>query len=207
VADPKNLLPVIDRFKTGRAIEKIVTVTVVDADLWEARDMLGALFFHQIESADVVILNKIDLVDIDRVEELVKGVREIVGGSAVIPALYGRIDLGDIVSEERRSADAPGALPRGGGSQGERGYVSLSFIEERPIDHDRFLRFLDAAPFNLFRIKGPVFFGDGTRLLNYVGGKIDWSDWGEEKKTRLSLIGWEVDEGALMKQLADCVVP
>ena len=44
-------------------LEKIVTV--LDADLWEGREYFGRLFYNQLETAHLILLNKVDQVDED----------------------------------------------------------------------------------------------------------------------------------------------
>ena len=38
-------------------------ITVLDADFWEARENFGRLFYNQLDAANLILLNKVDLID------------------------------------------------------------------------------------------------------------------------------------------------
>ena len=52
---------------------------------------------------------------------------------------------------------------------------------------------------------GPVRFRDRTVLVNYVGGKKEWSAWDGENETCLVFIGWSVSEEETMQKLKNCL--
>ena len=73
------------------------------------------------------------------------------------------------------------------------------------MDEPALNRFLDAVPWQVFRIKGPVRFPDRTVLLNFAAGQWSWDKWGGEPETRLVLIGWQIEEEQLKPELEKCV--
>ena len=54
-------------------------------------------------------------------------------------------------------------------------------------------------------MKGPVRFHDRTVLVNYVGGKFGWADWGGAQETRLAFVGWKVDGQETIGKLRNCI--
>jgi len=74
------------------------------------------------------------------------------------------------------------------------------------MDEICFKKFIDALPWEMFRIKGPVRFENRMVMLNFVGGKAEWSNWEGEPDTRLAFIGWGVYEEEILRQLQDCLL-
>ena len=85
-------------------------------------------------------------------------------------------------------------------------FVSFSFRNSGILDEVRFKTFIRNLPWELFRIKGTVRFADRLELLNFVGGKSEWSPWKGEAETRLAFIGWKIDEQQTLKDLKRCLV-
>lgn len=61
VADPLDILTVLELPEFNAQLKKVKVVTIVDADFWGAREFFGPLFYSQIKVADLILLNKIDL--------------------------------------------------------------------------------------------------------------------------------------------------
>jgi hypothetical protein len=47
---------------------------------------------------------------------------------------------------------------------------------------------------------------DRVVMLNFVGGKSNWTPWDEEPETRLAFVGWEVSEEIILRKLRECVL-
>lgn len=86
-----------------------------------------------------------------------------------------------------------------------KGFVAFHFIDNKPLDEARFNAFLKDVPWELFRIKGPVRFSDGTVLLNFVAGTTNWENWDGDKRTRLVFVGWRINAGEIIQRLKTCV--
>jgi hypothetical protein len=41
-------------------------------------------------------------------------------------------------------------------------------------------------------------------MLNYVGGKSEWTVWDGAPETRLVFIGWQINEAETIKNLKKC---
>ncbi len=221
VADPVAVLEALgDKAFEGR-LHLHRMVTVLDVSFWAAREVFGPVFFNQLREADLVLLNKIDTVDPETIPHVLKEIHEDIPDIRIVPTIYCRIEP-DLLFEgegrESRSPEAPTPplvqletqVDADGDLQvdhpgGSPHFISFSFEETRPLTQTCVNNFLKTLPWALFRIKGPVRLDEGTLLLNYVGGNTEWSPWkGSEASTRLAFVGWDVDEGVILKELEDC---
>lgn len=230
VADPESVSRVIADadFKDDVEIYKIITV--MDAECWKVRDVFGTLFFRQLKQADTIIFNKTDLLEKDEIPQYLKEIHEVIPGSQVIPAVNCGIEpevvwlesaasgLGKNISDENHRE-----LHRfeheifpfydhetGTGSHQEkiyadRNFVTFSFSESSPLDETAFNRFVQEMPWELFRLKGTVNFGERTVMINSVGGKTEWTPWEDFSKTRLACVGWNIDPNELLAKLKACI--
>ena len=84
-------------------------------------------------------------------------------------------------------------------------FVTFSFQDSGIFDEACFKNFIDQLPWECFRIKGTVRFADRLKMLNFVGGKREWSPWEGEAETRLTFIGWKIDKQQTLKDLKRCL--
>lgn len=90
------------------------------------------------------------------------------------------------------------------------GFTSVSFVSEEPLSIRKFQYFLDnQLPDNIFRGKGILWFDESPkRHIFHLCGKrftLDDDEWKGEKKNQLVLIGQNLDEEGLLKQIENCV--
>jgi G3E family GTPase len=90
------------------------------------------------------------------------------------------------------------------------GFTSVSFQSDNPLAIRKFQYFLDnLLPSNIFRAKGILWFDESPkRHIFHLSGKrfsLEDSEWKGEKKNQLVLIGQNLDQEVLLKQLRDCV--
>jgi G3E family GTPase len=237
VADPLAIVSALGdpglfgRFSLSR------TVTVVDADFWEAREAFGHVFFNQLSCADLILVNKIDTLDRETVPRVLEEVRKACPGKPVIPTLQCNVDPGILFPRDHGHGVSQGPGPAGadpsgtglpvydpgrdvtgdylsgkqdkGASGAETGpeFVSFSWSPGGTVDRGRFETFLAWAPATLFRIKGPVRFRDETCLVHGVGGRIAWEPWQGDPGTCLAFVGWDVDAGAILERVNACADP
>ncbi len=218
VADPALIRSVFDDAAIGRHMQLGQIVTVLDADFWQAREVFGPLFFSQLETADLILLNKIDLVEKDRVPVFLAQLHETFPQARVVPTVRCRIDpqvLWDAGSADARSTrphlfartfktpdtSGPQPVPARGDD-----FLSFAFETPQPLDEAAFERFLQELPWEVFRIKGPLRFRDRSVMLNHVGGRSDFLPWEAVDETRLIFIAWGVDPDEILQRLKACVV-
>ncbi|MDT0320680.1 CobW family GTP-binding protein [Streptomyces millisiae] len=178
-------------------------------------------------AADLVVLNKTDLVPEAEWRAQLAALREAAGGAPVVPAARGRIDPGLFFDREtsRAGLDPAGAGYRqlsfadlareedhdDGHAHPHTGYDSVAFTSREPLSPRALMRFLDTRPAGLYRAKGFVTLAAGPRperyALHAVGRFLRFypAPDDETAPTRLVLIGAGIDPEALRAELADCV--
>ncbi|NNG01489.1 MAG: GTP-binding protein [Desulfobacteraceae bacterium] len=222
VADPVSVAEVINHGDLARSMTLKRIVTVLDADFWEAREVFGPVFYSQLEMAHLILLNKVDALDSDKIPVFLKEIHAMMPHARVIPTIHCRIDP-DVLGLDARPIPAglkpmshyqPGGrgrhhrAPDAGGNghaPGASAYTTFSFTTPGILDESRFMAFLGALPFDLFRVKGPVRFQDRVVMLNHVGGKSEFLPWNDETETRLAVIGWRIDADPILEQLSHCI--
>ncbi len=211
VADPTSIASVLSApgLRDCMALKKIITI--LDADFWEAREVFGPLFYNQLEMAHLILLNKIDLLDKNQTPEFLKEIHEVIPNSQVVPTIHCRVDPETLWAEPKPKIFGIKPIDffqtgQGRESVAASSYVTFSFEASPPLDEACFERFMDRLPFEMFRVKGPVRFPDRTVMVNFVGGRGEWSPWPENDDTRLSFIGWNIGGEEIIRKLEDCFV-
>ncbi len=200
VAEPEAVASVLEDEGLNRRMEIQKIVTVLDVKFWIAREIFGPFFMNQIEQADLILLNKVDLVDEKKVGDYLREVRETIGHGRVVPTIYCEVDPEILWAEGyKRNAGLHAHI------ENENSYVAFDFSESQPLDEACFSHFLEEVPWGLFRIKGPVRFPDRTVLLNFVGGRSEWGTWDGNETTRLAFVGWGINGEEIIGQIRQCV--
>jgi G3E family GTPase len=174
-------------------------VSVIDADMLVRFPELGHTTRLQIEGADILLLNKIDLVDAKEVKPLETKLREINPSAAIIRAERCRIDpelLFGIGREKKIARPEHEHQPE---------FESFTFSSDKTFSRDCFERFADALPASVIRAKGFVRFSDGAQLFNFVAGRWELEPF-EAHRTELVLIGKEISSAktAITDALTKC---
>jgi G3E family GTPase len=161
-------------------------VSVIDADMLVRFPELGHTTRLQIEGADILLLNKIDLVDPTEIEPLVAKLREINRTAAIVRTERCRVDPELLFGIGREKKVAPPLQ-----HQHQPEFESFTFSSEKTFSRDCFERFAEALPGSVLRAKGFVCFADGARLFNFVAGRWELETF-EADRTELVFIGKEI---------------
>lgn len=220
VADPVDILAILELDEFREKLARARVVTIVDADFWEAREFFGPLFYNQIKAADLVLLNKIDLQGAEAVGQFLAEIREICPSCSIVPTYRCNIDPGMIWGMVKAGAAEQPAFFIEDMVQNDIfprlpeefqqpclqvGYVTFSFESATPFREDCFRLLLAAVPHGLYRIKGYILFKDKRLFINHVGGKTVWADAPESGPCKLTFVGWQVDEQEILSRLEDCL--
>lgn len=222
VADPASIVEVLQERLLADEFTLEKVITVLDSDFWEARESFGTVFNSQIINADVILLNKIDLVESAQVPQILNEIKEIAPKAQVLPSLECRIDPdffwsdgnGDTLNQPGQSlfqtynpVNDPFSPMNtdSSGSAENQGFTTFLFETEKALDETGFNAFLESLPLEMFRIKGPVKFSDQTKMLNFVGGKTSWQTWPETNHTSLAFIGWDVEKEQVLGEIQSCL--
>ena len=228
VADPKSITTVLQDPQLGQhmALKKIITV--LEADIWRAREVFGQLFYNQLEMAHLILLNKIDLMAAEKIPQFLDEIHDVIPDCQVVPTIHCEIDPETLWTPAQPGI--PGLKPiqffqpsalngktdshdfhaddheYNNHSAKSVNFVMFSFQDSGIFDETCFKNFIRNLPWELFRIKGTVRFADRLEMLNFVGGKGEWSPWEGEAETRLAFIGWQINEQETLKELKRCLV-
>jgi G3E family GTPase len=162
-------------------------LSVIDADMLVRFPEIGHTTRLQIEGADILILNKIDLVDTKQIEPLETKLREINPSAAMIRAERCRIDPELLFGVQRRREKRI-AQPR---HEHQPEFESFTFSSEHTFSRDCFEHFADALPANVIRAKGFIRFPNGAQLFNFVAGRWELEPF-EANRTELVFIGKKI---------------
>lgn len=230
VADPASIIDVLQERLLASEFVLEKTITVLDSDFWEARESFGIVFNNQMTRADLILLNKVDLMDPEAIPLILKEIKDVSPDAPTIPTVHCNIDpdlfwavpeitdpdLKKQTIENRsifeyydplKDANTRLDVEQTETSQADSaGFQTFSFSSETPMDEAGFNAFLASVPLELFRIKGPVKFENQTRMLNFVGGQIGWEPWCGTDSTSLAFIGWSVGEQQVIEQVKTCLV-
>jgi G3E family GTPase len=205
-------------------------ITVVDAANYSL-DLFNSQAAHsQIVYGDVILLNKVDLVDEATLTILEKKIHDVKEGARIIRTKNSQVPLALILSvglfESDKYFDAPTDKHEHHDHSScdhdhhdhhhhshhleNDGFVSISFQSDKPFAIRKFQYFLDnQLPTNVFRAKGIMWFDESpNRHIFHLCGKrftIDDDQWHGERKNQLVLIGQNLDERELLQQIEHCV--
>jgi G3E family GTPase len=174
-------------------------VSVIDADMLVRFPELGHTTRLQIEGADILLLNKIDLINSDQIAPLETKLRDLNPNAAIIRTERCQIDpelLFGIGREKQLAMPAHEHQPE---------FESFTFMSNENFSRDCFERFAEDLPSSLFRAKGFVRFEDGSQLFNFVAGRWELEPF-ESGETQLVFIGKEVtkQKSAIIDALKKC---
>jgi G3E family GTPase len=191
-------------------------VEVVDAAEFEGARGRHAVLDRHVRLADVVVLNKADLVDASRLTRVRELCRSLNDRAPLLVTRNGEVDARMLLDVDV----VPGRQLMLGQVEVEHdhrdhlhaSYDAWTFATDRPLDPRRFVDFLQKRPAAAYRIKGFVHFGvsghRGRYVLHVVGQhlRFEVSHWpaGQPRATSLVVIGCDMDRDALSAELRAC---
>ena len=233
LADP---LPVAMTFMAGDLRDRLrldSIITVIDAEHFSVTALESPIARAQVVYGDILLLNKADLVDEQRLKEVEAELRAIKTDARILRASRGDVPLGLLLSVGLFETDRLASLQAQEDAHEQHhnhgdhhhhehhhhphtpeleGFSSVSLAVDAPFNLRRFQHFLDIQlPESVFRAKGVLWFRESERRhLFHLCGKrftIDDSDWpdGSERHTKVVVIGKGIDQATLKAQLEACV--
>lgn len=187
VADPSKVTP----FAYGPGFALDGTLVVVDAERIEAQirnDYIGDVIIQQVQSADLLVVNKTDLVsDLTAAVEVIGGVTSCptiaaINGALPLPLLLG-IDRGNeagtLVHAARGETDA------------ESRFTSWTEVHDDPLDRAALEQHLLALDPSVIRVKGLVRLRDSHHeqsIVQKVGDRMTITSGGDWRGGRSQLV-------------------
>jgi G3E family GTPase len=163
VAEPDGLA--LDVHENLPAVRLDGVITICDAESMQRFPQLGHTTRLQIEAADLILLNKVDLVSEEAATETQRALTQLNDRAPVVRCVHCRVDrdlLFGIGQEKSRAATTRRHQPE---------FESFSYTSPAILDRERFARFADQLPQTVYRAKGFVRFSEGAQLFNFVAGR------------------------------------
>jgi G3E family GTPase len=174
---------------------------VVDSEQFpQLRDEPAALARTQIAVADIVVLNKTDLLDSEGLAGVRTLIHEISPGSRILETNHGRAPLVLILGRNGGArGDRPSAISPGlSGHRHHRGFSTWSWTCDRPLSLPRLRSAFERLPEAVYRAKGFVYLEvlpEYRVVLQMVGKRSNLRDAGrwapETPRTEIVMIGIE----------------
>ena len=227
VAQPAELLETLADFSRDESLDVGPLVTVVDVFKFpKLVSMLGDFYVDQIENADIVLLNKIDLVTPAQLEEATRQVRELNPDADLLYAEQGRVRPEELFERrgelvERLLAEAGKGAPETAHGHGEHSHdhghdhghddhdphataPAQSFVVRGAGNATRagLERFFSGLPQSVWRAKGFLHVDGSPSLLQYSLGQLEITPASKVEADALVFIGNGMDRPAIEAGLA-----
>lgn len=158
-----------------------------------------AFFASQVKSGHVILLNKVDLVEPQRVKALVSVLETMNPEAWVVPTSYGRLPEGATLPPFRPLEDP-------GEAQVIEGLASRSFKLAGKVSvsgmRDLFAALAGGRFGEVERAKGVVLTEEGWRRFDLASGRQAEEPWSPVAEARLAVIGRALDAGSLDEAVA-----
>ncbi|GAA1495359.1 CobW family GTP-binding protein [Paeniglutamicibacter kerguelensis] len=216
LADPG---PVIERLVSpplSDALHLQQTVTLVDAANFDRNLEHAEAAYNQITHADLLVLNKTDLVSPQEVEQIRAGLELLNPSAPVLVAVRASLDLADLLAYPPRMEAAESSPSLRGehvphAAHG-RSMTSISLTSELTLDEDKFRSWLGGLPPTVIRVKGivKVFRAGESRdlIVHVVSGLItleDATEIGVDGQRGVVVIGSDLDDPAIRSGFQGCI--
>jgi G3E family GTPase len=216
VADP---LPIIltfvgSDFRDFTRLDSVITV--VDAETFTPEHFDSEAAFKQITFADILLLNKTDLIDEEQLRGLETYIASIKQNPRIIHTQYAQVPL-PLILDVCLTATDNYILEEHHEHHHHHshhleadGFVSMSFQSDKPFDVYKFQKFLtEQLPLEVFRAKGIVWFAGSElrHVFQLCGQRSDFKSdrWSTPPANQLVFIGRHLDTDKLGQQLNNCL--
>jgi G3E family GTPase len=211
-----NPWPVAETFTTGRARRSFQlhsVLTVVDAEQVQAHPNHARLIRDQLLAADLIVLNKCDLVTAARRTELNAWLTDLAVDARLIEATEGRFPL-PLLLDDHPPTVASGFMLSDLAPSADAAFASWNYTTAQLLSREALWNALTALPPAVIRVKGIVALGDTPAVqtvVQMVGRRIQvrrgepWRD--ASRESRLVVIGSPdaLSEAELARRIDACV--
>ncbi len=207
VSDPGRLLVAFREPHLRRLTRVDGVVTLLDsAAIDEVPPAALELARRQLAAADVIVLNKVDLVSRAELERV--RVRFTYPAARLVEAAYADVPL-EVVLGVGGAAGSGSPAQKG---HGRATFVTWAWASSEPLALDAVRRALATLPAGVFRAKGFLYLAESLErrvVAHVVGRRVDirqLGSWnGTEPRTELVFVGLDphLDQGQVNARLAD----
>jgi G3E family GTPase len=223
LADP---LPVVLTFLRSelRPLTRVDSiVTVADAASFCLELFESEAARNQLVYGDVILLNKCDLVDTERLQTLEGTIRAVKAAARIVRAVQCQVPLPLILgaglfqsdrffpAEEHSAHHHQTAHGSARDHVTADGFEFVSFQSDQPFAVHKFQDFLERLPHNVYRAKGLLWIDESEKryVFHLVAKRfsLDESPRDGAMKNKLVFIGQHLDRERLRTQLEACFAP
>lgn len=199
LANPFNLLEELSEVEDIVKFDSVTTIVDgVNADSLENFDVAC----RQIEAADVLLLNKNDLLTGERNDAIIRKLRDINKKAPILSVVHGHINPALLYGinpqefQERLLSDRWESSHDTYSSHEHDGLQSITIYFPIPVKKDLFIKKIASLSPALFRVKGIIDFCDSDTpyLFQYVNGRSEISEFKNlgMRERFLTLIGQDI---------------
>lgn len=206
LANPMNVITEMDGLRNLVRLDSVTTLI----DGIHGLDMLDSheIARDQVKAADVIVINKSDLIDAQERTRIMERVASLNPRAAILHASFGRVAFGTLYNDSPQVFE-PGLLPGVPASHHDHrdeGFSTVKLDLPEAVEEDALAAWLDRCPSEIFRIKGIVRVRgmEVPMVVQYVGGRWEMSRFAGELATDpfLVAIGQHMDTGNIGGYLA-----
>ena len=155
---------------SGWVGECLSTVVVNAEQVAEGRDLEGT-FEQQVSSADLLILNKLDLVPSEQREQVHERVQLLAPGTPIVPAVHARVSTPVLFPPDSVNLSKRSAKPSTHEPHTHEAFEAEECVIEQGIDPETLIQRIQSR--HALRAKGFVLTSAGLRLVQGVGPRVD----------------------------------
>jgi G3E family GTPase len=219
VSDPEPVIETFYELDLLPFFSVNAVLAVVDAE--KLPDLAGevlTLAKSQIEYADIVVVNKIDLVDQAQLDEVTKRVHRVSPTARIIEVKHGRVPFELVFGDNFRTTGASVSVTRQmkghPHSNSDHIFTSWNWKSTKALSLCKLRAALDRLPDSIYRCKGFVYIEELTRyryIIQMVGKRLvimQGGLWdGKEPISELVLIGSKegINEKDLLQRFDACI--
>jgi G3E family GTPase len=176
VSEPDRIMDFarLDPLLEPDAILVLVDGETLPGRLSDAR--VGEVVSTQIRTADMLVLNKTDLVAMEAAEAVEATLRELNPTAPVLRSAKGRVPLDVVLGSGLHAAGEGEAHTHHHHLHAEEIFETRSFTADRPLDRAEFNAFTAALPASVIRGKGVLVFSDEpnrAEIWQRVGARME----------------------------------
>jgi len=207
LADPFPVLSELAHSGLAEALHVDGVITLVDAENFDRNLGSAEAAFQQIAAADLLLVNKTDLVDPAVPGLIERGIRVINPEARILHCVAAGVPLAVILGSRLPDRAAPPPPDEDRHDHRHGGFESLAFFPRAPLDPGRLARWLATLPANVFRAKGFVrLAGEGGQVaVSAVGNRHGFARTAAAATPeRLVVIGRNLDAETLRRGFDGC---
>jgi len=184
VAEPDALIFEISENLKDVKIDSVICVA--DADAVLKFPVIGRTGIVQLEMADIIVLNKIDLVNKEELENVKGKIKMYNEKAPIVEAKYCDVDIDLLfgIEVEHHVKEIHHV------HKTKFEYFTCKF--DKKINRNKFEKWLKKLSKEVYRLKGFVPFEDGCYLVNYVNGRYDLEK--KEGRQEIVFIGERIEK-------------